>query len=259
MDEPILLERDGRIATVVLNRPERKNACNLAMWRRLGEVMAGLHDDPELRCVVVRGAGGEAFGAGADISEFEEHRFSAEQARAYNEHVAKALHGLRDCPQPVVALVQGPCVGGGLELAMMCDLRIAGEGAKFGIPINRLGHVLATEELAELTTLVGRPGALELLLEGRLWSAREAYVRGLATRVVADDAVEAEAYKTAERIAAGAPYAARHHKALTRRLLEDAPLTDEERDIPFKSCDTADYQTGVRAFLNKEKPVFRDE
>jgi len=256
MTDPILLERQDRIATVVLNRPERRNACNLAMWQRLGDVMAELRNDPALRCVVVRGAGGEAFGAGADISEFEQHRFSAAQARAYNEDVARALHGLRDCPHPVVALVQGPCVGGGLELAMMCDLRIAGEGAKFGIPINRLGHVLATEELAELMSLVGRAGALELLLEGRLWDAREAYVRGLVTRVVSDDSAEAEVDATARRIAAGAPLAARQHKALTRRLLESEPLSAAERDIPFQSCDTEDYKAGVRAFLAKEKPEF---
>lgn len=257
MSEPVLLRRDEAIATVVLNRPERRNACNLAMWRRLGEIMSELREDDSLRCVVVRGAGGEAFGAGADIAEFEEARFSAEQARDYGRAMAPALHGMRDCPHPLVALIQGPCMGGGLELAMFCDLRIAGAGARFGIPINRIGHALALPELSELIEIVGRPAALELLLEGRVWDAEEAYAKGLATRVVEDGKVEEEAYATARRIAAGAPLAARRHKAFTRRVMDPAPLTAEELDEPFRLCDSEDYREGVRAFLAKKQPSFK--
>lgn len=257
MDEPILLQRDGEVATVILNRPERRNACDLAMWRRLGEVMGDLRGDDRLRCVVVRGAGGEAFGAGADIAEFEKERYSGEQARAYNRQMTPALHGLRDCPHPVIALVEGACMGGGLEIAMFCDLRIAGQGARFGIPVKRLGHVLALPELEELVALVGRANAMELLLEGRVWTAEEAYVKGLATRVVADGEVEQEAYATARRIAEGAPIAAREHKAFARRVADPAPLTAEELDEPFRACDTEDYKEGIRAFLAKEKPKFK--
>lgn len=257
MSEPVILQRDKAVATVMLNRPERRNACDLAMWRRLGTVMEEVREDDSLRCVVVRGAGGEAFGAGADMAEFESARFSAEQARAYNDVMAPALYGLRDCPHPVLAMVQGACMGGGLELAMFCDLRIAGESARFAIPINRIGHGLALPELSELVTSVGRAAALELLLEGRVWSAREAEAKGFVARVVPDDEVETETYAAARRIAAGAPLAARRHKAFVRRVQDPAPLTAEELDEPFRLCDSEDYKEGVRAFLEKRKPVFR--
>ena len=259
MADEILLSREGGIATVTLNRPERRNACNLAMWRELHRVMDEVAADDGLRCVVVRGAGGQAFGAGADMSEFETERFTAEQARNYNAVMAPAIYALRDCPHPTVALVQGACMGGGLEMAIFCDLRIAGEGATFGIPINRIGHGLPLPELSELVALVGRPAALELLLEGRIWSAEQARERGLVTRVVADEAVEAEAYAAAGRIAKGAPIAARLHKRMARRVTRPEPLTDAELDQPFRTCDTADYKAGVRAFLNKQKPDFRGE
>jgi enoyl-CoA hydratase/carnithine racemase len=229
------------------------------MWRELHRVMDEVNADGELRCVVVRGAGGEAFGAGADMSEFETERFSAEQARNYNAVMAPAIYALRDSPHPTVALVEGACMGGGLEMAIFCDLRIAGESAKFGIPINRIGHGLPLPELSELVALVGRPAALELLLEGRIWSAEEARERGLVTRVVGDKAVADEAYAAAGRIARGAPIAARLHKRMARRVAQPEPLTAEELDEPFRTCDTADYKAGVRAFLNKEKPDFRGE
>ena len=257
--EPILLQRDGAVASVVLNRPERRNACDLAMWRRLGAVMAELNGDDRLRCVVVRGAGGQAFCAGADIGEFEAARFSAEQARAYNAVMAPAVYALRDCPHPTVALIEGACMGGGLEMAIFCDLRIAGAGASFGIPINRIGHALPLPELAQLIDLVGRPAALELLLEGRIWDAARAEARGLVTRVAPDAEVEAEAYAAAGRIARGAPLAARAHKALARRLQDPTALSADELDRPFRTCDSADYREGVRAFLDKRKPDFRGE
>jgi enoyl-CoA hydratase/carnithine racemase len=259
MADEILLSREGSVATVTLNRPDRRNACNLAMWRELHRVMDEIAGDDGLRCVVVRGAGGRAFGAGADMSEFETARFSAEQARNYNAVMAPAIYALRDCPHPTVALVQGPCMGGGLEMAIFCDLRIASEGASFGIPINRIGHGLPLPELSELVALVGRPAALELLLEGRIWSAEQARERGLVTRVMADDAVEAEAYATAGRIAKGAPIAARLHKRMARRVGRPEPFTEDELDVPFRTCDTADYKAGVRAFLNKQEPDFRGE
>lgn len=257
MTDPILLRREAAVATVVLNRPERRNACDLAMWRRLGEVMSEINADPEVRCVVVRGAGGQAFCAGADISEFERERFSAEQARAYNAVMTPAVYALRDCPYPTIALIEGPCMGGGLEMALFCDFRIAGAGASFGIPINRIGHALPVPELKELIELVGRSAALELLLEGRIWDAARAEQRGLVTRVASDPEVEKEAYATAGRIARGAPLAAQVHKMLARRLSAPEPLSEEELDRPFQTCDTADYREGVRAFLAKEKPKFK--
>ena len=254
--EAIYVTREGAIATVVLNRPERRNAFDLAMWIRLGEVMQDLNADDTLRCIVLRGAGGKAFAAGADIAEFEKLRFSAEQAEAYGEKMHPAFEAIEHSPHPTVALIEGACVGGGLELALKCDLRITNRSGKFGIPINRLGHVLPWVGLLPLVQLCGRAVAMEILVEGRILSAEEAYVKGLVNRVVADEEVEAEAYGTAKRIAAGAPLAARWHKQLSLRALDPRPLSEEEAQEPYRSCDTEDYKAGVRAFLNKEKPSF---
>lgn len=257
MTDLILTEREGAVASVVLNRPERLNAFNLAMWDRLGEVVAELNGDDGPRCIVLRGAGGEAFGAGADIAEFQEARADAAQAKAYAARMEPALMSVERSPHPTLALIQGPCIGGGLELALLCDLRIAGESARFGIPINRIGHCLPTAGMRALIEVVGRPTALEILLEGRILDAGEAAAKGLVTRVVADDEVEREAMAAARRIAAGAPLAARAHKALARRLIDPAPMSEAERAAPFATCDSADYREGIRAFLAKEKPAFQ--
>jgi len=253
----ILVERDGPIATVVLNRPEKLNALTKAMWRRLGEVLTELSRDDTLRCVVLRGAGGKSFAPGNDISEFETDRATAAQAKTYGEILHAALGAIRDCRHPTVALIEGICVGGGLEIAALCDLRICGESSRFGVPINRLGLVMAYDEIAGLAALVGRAVALEILLEGRVFGAAEAKDKGLVTRVVPDAEVAREAMDTARRIAEGAPLVARWHKQFLRRLDDPAPLSQAERDEGFACFDTEDFQIGTRSFLDKTKPEFR--
>jgi enoyl-CoA hydratase/carnithine racemase len=157
----------------------------------------------------------------------------------------------------VVAAIRGHCIGGGLEIACACDLRIAAAGARFGVPINRLGFAIAHGELRDLLRVVNPALALELLLEGRILDAAEAAAKGLVTRVVADDAVDAEALATARRIAAGAPLVARLHKKLVRRLAVDAaPLTEGEVRENFAYLDTEDYRIGREAFLARTKPHF---
>jgi enoyl-CoA hydratase/carnithine racemase len=257
MSDTILVERDRAIATVVLNRPEKLNALTKTMWRRLGEVMTGLSRDDTLRCVVLRGAGGKSFAPGNDISEFETERATAIQAKAYGEILHATLGSIRDCRHPTVALIEGICVGGGLEIAALCDLRICGESSRFGVPINRLGLVMAYDEIAGLAGLVGRAAALEILLEGRVFSAQEAKDKGLVTRVVPDAEVAREAMATAERIAKGAPLVARWHKKFLRRLDDPAPLTNAERDEGFACFDTEDFKIGTRAFLAKTTPDFK--
>ena len=260
MSDLILLERDGAIARVTINRPERLNAFTLAMWEDLGAAMAEVNRDDKVRCVLLSGAGGPgeigAFCAGADIAEFQQVRHDAEPARNYARIVDAALEGLEHCPYPVIAAIAGPCMGGGLELALLCDLRICGAGAKLGIPIKRIGHCLPFSGLQALVELAGRATALEILLEGRVLGAEEAMTKGLVTRVVPDEDLESEVEATAGRIASGAPLAARWHKRFVRRTLDPTPLTEAERREPFESCDTADYREGIRAFLAKETPVF---
>lgn len=253
----LLVQRADDIATVVLNRPEKLNALSRALWQQVGETMRQLSADDDLRCIVLRGAGDKAFSPGADISEFETERSSLTQARTYGGLMHAAMGAIRDCRHPTVALIKGVCVGGGLELASMCDLRICGESSRFGVPINRIGVIMAYPEIAALIDLVGRAAALEILLEGRVFNAQEAKEKGLVTRVVPDDQVEAEVYATARRIADGAPISNRLHKKFARRLLDPRPLTPEEFDEGFANATTADYLEGYRAFVEKRKPQFK--
>ncbi len=257
MSGKILLAREGDIATVTLSHPERLNALSLAMWEQLGAVARELHADESLRCVVVRGAGEKAFAAGADIASFSTERANSTQAKEYGRRIAAAMRSVAECRHPMVALIQGACVGGGLLVATQCDLRICNESARFGVPVKNLGLVEAYDELQGMMTVVSRATALEILLEGRIWGPPEAYEKGLVNRVVADDKVVAEAYAIARRIADGAPLAARWHKRFIRRLADPAPLSAAEQDESYACFDTEDFREGVRAFLGKGKPEFK--
>ncbi|MEZ4867376.1 MAG: enoyl-CoA hydratase-related protein [Caldilineaceae bacterium] len=256
MSDLLLTTRDGDIATVTLNRPDKLNALSKALWLAVGDAVNTLAADTTLRCIVLRGAGDRAFSPGADIKEFESERSNFAQAKSYGGIMHQTMGAIRDCPIPTVAMIKGICVGGGLELAIMCDLRICGESSRFGVPINRIGVIMAYPEIEALIDLVGRATALEILLEGRVFGAQEAKEKGLVTRVVADDQVEAEAYATARRIADGAPHSNRLHKQFARRLLNPAPLTPTEFDEGFASANYEDYQEGYRAFVEKRQPRF---
>jgi len=257
MESTILVQRDGAIATVVLNRPDKLNALTRAMWARLGQVFDELHADDDLRCIVIRGAGTKAFAPGNDIAEFATERSNIEQGRAYGDDMRRTIEAIGACRHPIVAQIHGICVGGGLEIAGLADLRICGESSRFGVPINKLGLVMAYAEIGALIALVGEATALEILLEGRIFDAHEAKSKGLVTRVVADDQVEAEARATAQRIADGAPLVARWHKQFARRLRDATPLGDAEAAEGFACFDTEDFRIGYRAFLAKQRPEFK--
>jgi enoyl-CoA hydratase/carnithine racemase len=254
--DPVLVTRDGAVATVTLNNPERLNALSAAMWKQLGEIFRSLDADQELRCIVIRGAGDKAFAAGADISEFANERANAAQARRYGEDVAGSMRALAECRHPTVALIEGACVGGGLLVASQCDLRICNESARFGVPVKNLGLTEAYDELQGMLRVLGPAASLEILLEGRIWGAREAYEKGLVSRVVPDAEVVNEAYAAARRIAEGAPLVARWHKKFIRRLADPRPLSAEEYAESYACFDTEDFRTGYRAFLEKKKPHF---
>ena len=248
---------DGEIATLTLNNPGKLNAIDLGMWRMLFENLAKIAVDRSIRCVVLRGAGNQAFAAGGDLEEFLTARATLDQALHYHGQVAAALQAIADCPQPTVALIEGACIGGGLEIAAACDLRIAGHGARFGAPINRLGFSMYPGELDGLLKLAGPAVVKEILLEGRILSAREAYEKGLLTRVVDDAGVADEAYATARQICAGAPLVAAWHKQWIRRLQSDLPLSEAEKAASFAFLDSDDYREGLAAFFEKRKPVFK--
>ncbi len=251
------LSRDGEIATLTLNNPGKLNAVNLGMWLQLAENMAVLSVDRDVRCIVLRGAGDEAFAAGGDLEEFVTARATLEQALHYHGQVAAALNAIADCPHPTMALIEGACIGGGLEIAGVCDLRICNESARFGAPINRLGFSMYPSEMEGLLKLAGAAVMKEVLLEGRILNATEAYEKGLVTRVVPDGQVTDEAYATARRICAGAPLVAGWHKQWIRRLQSGRPLNDEEKAASFAFLDTEDYREGLAAFLEKRKPAFK--
>lgn len=256
MSEHILVNRNGGVATVVLNRPDKLNAMTKRMWDRLGGEISALSEDDGIRCIVLRGAGQKSFSPGNDIGEFEQERSNIEQARTYGAVMARTLNALTDCRHPLVASIHGICVGGGVEIACCCDVRICGESSRFGIPVNKLGLVVSPLELKGLVRLVGRGVAMEMLLEGRVFDAEEAWHKGLVNRVVADDEVESETQALAERIAGGAPLVARWHKKFVNRCEDPAPLSDEEIDEGYQCFGTRDFEIGYRAFLNKQKPEF---
>ncbi len=254
--DSISITRSGAIATVTLNQPERLNALDRGMWQGLADSMRALSNEEALRCVVLRGAGDKAFAAGADIAEFATERADSRQARGYGTVIHDAMQAVARCRHPTVALIRGACIGGGLEIAAMCDLRICGVSSRFGVPVNRLGLTMAYGELQGLLAVAGRAVTLEILLEGRVFDAAEAFQKGLVNRVVADEAVEHAAYETAERIAAGAPLVARWHKQFVERLTPTVDMTAEEWDEGFACFDTSDYREGIEAFLAKRKPRF---
>ena len=256
MSDVILVERGGPIATVVLNRPQKLNALTKAMWQELGSVIDEVSADDSVRCVIVRGAGEKAFSPGNDISEFATERGNKAQAIDYGRAMHATARALASCRQPLVAQIHGICVGGGLEIAALCDLRICGASSRFGAPIKNLGLVMAYAEMAPLVRLAGPDAALEILLEGRIFDAAEAKEKRLVTRVVPDAEVAAETLATARRVAEGAPLAARWHKKFARRLSDPRPITADEHDECFDCFDTEDFRLGYAAFLAKRKPEF---
>lgn len=256
MTDLIRVARDGAIATVVLNRADKLNAMTRPMWQGLGDAIRELSADDALRCIVVRGAGEKAFSPGNDIAEFATERSNKRQAIEYGRVMHATAQAMIECRHPLVAQIHGICVGGGLEIASMCDIRICGESSRFGAPIKNLGLVMAYPEMIPLVRLAGADVALEILLEGRIFDAREAKEKRLVTRVVPDDQVAAEACAAAVRIAEGAPLVARWHRKFARRLAEGRPITESEYDECFDCFDTEDFRIGYSAFLAKVKPTF---
>ncbi len=245
-------DEDG-VVTLLMDRPEKRNAFTWDMYEAFGAACDGLQGNEAVRCVVLRGANGD-FCSGSDIGGFDESRAGAEQAKVYADFTVAMFDRLKNLRHPTVACIEGVCVGGGLEIAALCDLRIAQRDARFGIPVNRIGLTLDHRELADLAAVVGHGGALEILLEGRVFGAQEAMAKGLLSRVV-DDAWT-DACDTARRIARLAPLSNRWHKKFIRQLQSGRELTQAEHDEAYACFDTEDYRAGSQAFLDKQRPRF---
>jgi enoyl-CoA hydratase len=253
----VLVERDGGIGWVVFDQVARRNAITVEMWKAIPEVARELDADDEVRVVVMRGAGEVAFVSGADISEFERMR-NAENSRAYdvlNQQAFEALTGLR---KPLIAMLHGFCVGGGAAIALCADLRFAAPDLEFGIPAAKLGLGYSDRGLAELVQLVGPSVASEVLFTARRFTADEALRVGLVNAVVPKEELEQQVRATARTIAGNAPLTVRAAK----RVIRELGRPEAERDVAatraeVRAClESADYQEGVRAFLEKRPPRF---
>lgn len=253
------LEGEPPVLTIRMDGPARHNVLKSQGWSALAEAFAVISDREDLGCVVVRGTGGRAFSAGSDISAFQAERGTPQEVRAYASAITSALDAITRCPHPTVALVEGVCVGGGLEIAACCDLRVCGRSSRFGAPINRLGLTMSHAELQPLLRLLGHGPVLELLLTGDLIDADRAQSIGFVNRIWPDAAVVSQGLGLAARIASGAPLVNRWHKKFLSRLLEGTPLTAAEQDEAHSSFETSDYQEGQAAFLEKRDPRFRGE
>lgn len=249
--------REGDIAVVTFNRPEVRNAFDLAMWRRLQSVMEELSADDSLRCVVLRGAGTKAFCAGADIAAFKAERGSRALEDRYADVLHTSMQSLRLCRHPVVAMIMGACIGGGTGIATMCDFRVGGEGTRMGITARNLGIWYPYAEMDPVIELAGTGVAAEIFIEGRIFSGREAYEKGLLSRLVPDALVEAESLALARRIATGSPLSARFHKAAIRKLRGALPISEAEHREVNGFAETEDFRNAVEAFLEKRSPQWR--
>lgn len=248
---------DAGVATVTLDSPGKLNAVNVAMWHELRRVFEAMAAEEHVRCVVVRGAGGN-FAAGADLDEFDEvHRDIDSGRRFHLQTVVPALAAIRDAPQPVLAAIEGICAGGGLQIAAACDIRIAAENARFGVPVGRLGLPVVLPELRLLLERLGQTVIADLLLTGRLLEAREAQDSGVVSRTVAMAEFEQRIAETVHAIAAGSPLAARRNKAQIRRLVENGMnYTAHDLDASFEFLESEDYREGIAAFIAKRHPKF---
>lgn len=256
MSAAVVTEVAIPIATVRLDGPDRHNVLDVSGWKATADAFDALAERDDVNAIAVRGTGGRAFSAGSDIGAFGEQRSSPDEVRAYSKAIARAMHAIRACRHPTVAIIEGLCVGGGLEIAACCDLRVCGESSRFGAPINRLGLTMSHDELEPLLQLLGPGPVLEILLSGELINAHRAHTVGLVNRVCPDSAVVEQGYGLVARIAAGAPLVNRWHKKFVRRLLERRPLSDEEREEAHDAFETADYREGRTAFLEKRDPRF---
>jgi len=257
MSEHVVLRKDGGIAWLVLNRPEKRNALNLAMWQRLPDLLAEVERDPDVKVLVLRGADARAFSAGADISEFEELRSTPEDARSYNDTSERAEHALMNLSKPTIALVQGPCIGGGCGLAVACDLRFCDDTARFGITPAKLGIVYSLKATKALVDTVGPSNAKEILFTGLHVPADRALRMGLVNAIVPAAELESHVSDIARTIASRAQSSVRATKRITRLILDGLADDDEEsRRLRIGSFTSEDYREGVRAFLEKRSPDF---
>ncbi|MDQ3502939.1 MAG: enoyl-CoA hydratase-related protein [Actinomycetota bacterium] len=253
----LTVTRDGGIVTIALARPDKRNAISYAMWQAFGRLMPVLAGDDEVDVVVLRGAAGGPFSAGADIGEFRSLRADSDGARAYGEAVGAGEQALVDFPKPTIALIEGFAIGGGTQLALACDLRLCEPGSQFGITPAKLGIIYALASTARLVEVVGPAWARWILLTGDLLDAETALRIGLVHEVVGSGAAQDRAYELAATLASRARVSVLGGKKLVARVVRDELAEDGEvQELYRRSWTSAEYAEGVAAFLDKRLPDF---
>ncbi len=258
MTDKILSRKDGAVGHLIFNNPERHNAVSLDMWEAAEAVVAGFKSDPAIRVMVVSGAGGKAFVSGADISRFEKDRSTEEAVKSYAVRVERAYAAFYDFPKPTIAMIRGYCIGGGMALAMCCDMRISTETSKFGIPAAKLGLGYGFKGIKRLVDVVGPSFAKEIFYTARQFTAVEAAAMGIVNRVVPDDALETYVADTTAAMAGNAPLTVDSVKF----IVGEAVKSSNERDLDaceamVQACFASeDYKEGRKAFMEKRRPHF---
>jgi enoyl-CoA hydratase/carnithine racemase len=257
--EKLVAKKEDGVGWIVFNNPARHNAVSLEMWQSLTVALNGYAADPDVRVIILRGAGEKAFVAGADISQFKEKRSSPEAVQHYNSTADEAGETLRNCPKPTVAMIRGYCIGGGTGIAVNCDIRIAAEDAKFGVPAAKLGLGYRFSGIKRLIDIVGPSFAAEIFYTGRQFNAQEALEMGLVNRVLPVAELETHTAELAKTIVNNAPLTI----ASVKRALLESGKDPDERDLALcqKMVDdcyaSQDYKEGQTAFMEKRKPVFK--
>lgn len=256
-DKMLATKVDG-VGTMTFNNPERRNAVSMEMWEAAEAILTDFRDDPAVRVVVVTGAGGKAFVSGADISKFESERSSAEGVRAYNAQTERVYGMLHGFPKPTMAEIHGACVGGGMALAICCDLRLCADDSRFGIPAAKLGLGYGYVGMKRLSDVIGPAFAKEMLFTARLFSAEEARIMGLVNRVLPDAELAAYVADYAATIVGNAPLTVTTAKYVLNEAMKDPAARDVAKgDAMVEACfASADYIEGRRAFMEKRKPAF---
>ena len=247
--------KDG-VGTITFNQPEKRNAMSIPMWDGMAAALDAFEADPAVRCVVLEGAGGKAFVSGADISQFEKSRSDAEAQKEYGRLTGHGREKLTNFPKPEIAKIQGFCLGGGMGIAMSCDMRIVGEGSELGIPAARLGIAYGFDMVSALVSLVGPSNAHMILMSGDRFSAPEALRMGLINKLVPAEELDAAVGKLTAQLAINAPLSLLANKRTVRAVQARDPDM-AAIDAASAACfDSADYAEGRRAFMEKRKPVF---
>jgi enoyl-CoA hydratase/carnithine racemase len=254
----MIAQKDGAIGWITFNNPARHNAVSLPMWQGLYDAVTDYAADPAIRVIVLKGAGEKAFVSGADISEFEEKRSNAENIAAYNEVSHAATMALQHVNKPTIAMIRGYCVGGGVSVALSCDMRIAAEGSTFAVPAAKLGLGYEFDGVRKLVDVVGPSFAREIFYTARQFSAQEAVTMGLVNRLVPVDGLESYVRDYAATIAGNAPLTVASIKTLVAQCLKDESERDDAlcKEVVDRCFASADYVEGRQAFMEKRKPRF---